>query len=64
MTSSYQVNLGGTEDFRNLVENSSTKHQSKLNAPSAEGSAANRVQVASLGYLPHLQSREGGAHQH
>src|SRR5579863_6586748 len=58
LTSSYQVNLGGTEDFRNLTENSSTKHQSKLNALAAEGSAADRVQVAPLGYLPHLQSQK------
>jgi myo-inositol-1-phosphate synthase len=58
LTSSYQVNLGGTEDFRNLVENSSTKHQSKLNALAAEGVAADRVQVAPLGYLPHLQSHK------
>ena len=58
LTSSYQVNLGGTEDFRNLVENSNTKHQSKLNALAAEGSAAGRVQVAPPGYLPHLQSHK------
>ena len=58
LTSSYQVNLGGTEDFRNLVENSSTKHQSKLNALAAEGAAADRVQVAPLGYLPHLRSHK------
>jgi myo-inositol-1-phosphate synthase len=58
LTSSYQVNLGGTEDFRNLTENSSTKHQSKLNALAAEGSAADRVQVAPLGYLPHLKSQK------
>jgi myo-inositol-1-phosphate synthase len=58
LTSSYQVNLGGTEDFRNLTENSNTKHQSKLNALAAEGSAADRVQVAPLGYLPHLQSHK------
>jgi myo-inositol-1-phosphate synthase len=57
LTSSYQVNLGGTEDFRNLVENSNTKHQSKLNALAAEG-AADRVQVAPLGYLPHLKSQK------
>ena len=57
LTSSYQVNLGGTEDFRNLVENKSTKHQSKLNALAAEG-AADRVQVAPLGYLPHLKSHK------
>jgi myo-inositol-1-phosphate synthase len=58
LTSSYQVNLGGTEDFRNLVENSNTKHQSKLNALAADGSAAGRVQVAPLGYLPHLKSHK------
>ena len=58
LTSSYQVNLGGTEDFRNLTENSSTKHQSKLNALAAEGAAADRVQVAPLGYLPHLKSHK------
>jgi myo-inositol-1-phosphate synthase len=58
LTSSYQVNLGGTEDFRNLVENSSTKHQSKLNALAAQGSAAGQVQVAPLGYLPHLKSHK------
>jgi myo-inositol-1-phosphate synthase len=55
LTSSYQVNLGGTEDFRNLVENSNTKHQSKLNAL---GSADGQVQVAPLGYLPHLRSHK------
>jgi myo-inositol-1-phosphate synthase len=58
LTSSYQVNLGGTEDFRNLTENSNTKHQSKLNALAADGSAADRVQVAPLGYLPHLKSHK------
>jgi myo-inositol-1-phosphate synthase len=52
LVSSYQVNLGGTEDFRNLVENPNTKKQSKLNAlPSAD-----KVQMAPLGYLPHLES--------
>jgi len=58
LTSSYQVNLGGTEDFKNLVTSSSTKHQSKLNALGADGSAAGRVQMAPLGYLPHLQSQK------
>jgi myo-inositol-1-phosphate synthase len=58
LTSSYQVNLGGTEDFRNLTEHGNTKHQSKLNALGADGSAAGRVQVAPLGYLPHLGSQK------
>ncbi|MFC7585847.1 hypothetical protein ACFQYP_20450 [Nonomuraea antimicrobica] len=58
LTSSYQVNLGGTEDFRNLVENGNTKLQSKLNALAVDGSAADRVQVAPFGYLPHLGSHK------
>lgn len=58
LTSSYQVNLGGTEDFRNLVENDNTKLQSKLNALASEGSTTDRVQVAPLGYLPHLKSHK------
>ncbi|MHA4949934.1 inositol-3-phosphate synthase [Micromonospora sp. SD19] len=54
LVSSYQVNLGGTEDFRNLVENPNTKKQSKLNAlPDAD-----KVEVAPLGYLPHLRSQK------
>ena len=58
MTSSYQVDLGGTEDFRNLVEKSNTKHQSKLNALAAAGPAAGRCGWAPLGYLPHLESQK------
>ncbi|MFG3554476.1 inositol-3-phosphate synthase [Micromonospora sp. NPDC047557] len=54
LVSSYQVNLGGTEDFRNLVDNPNTKKQSKLNALSA----ADSVEVAPLGYLPHLASQK------
>ncbi|SCG49684.1 inositol-3-phosphate synthase [Micromonospora inositola] len=53
LASSYQVNLGGTEDFRNLVENSNTKKQSKLNVLGSD-----KVQMAPLGYLPHLQSQK------
>jgi myo-inositol-1-phosphate synthase len=54
LVSSYQVNLGGTEDFRNLVENPNTKKQSKLNALSD----ADKVEMAPLGYLSHLQSQK------
>ena len=53
LTSSYQVNLGGTEDFRNLVENPNTKKQSKLNALGSD-----LVEMAPLGYLPHLGSKK------
>ena len=52
--SSYQVNLGGTEDFRNLVENPNTKKQSKLNALGSSG----KVQMAPLAYMPHLRSHK------
>ncbi|MEW2431093.1 inositol-3-phosphate synthase [Micromonospora sp. NPDC047644] len=57
LVSSYQVNLGGTEDFRNLVENPDTKMRSKLNAL-PKGRAADSVEVAPLGYLPHLRSQK------
>jgi myo-inositol-1-phosphate synthase len=53
LVSSYQVNLGGTEDFRNLVDNPNTKKQSKLNALGSD-----KVQMAPLGYLPHLESQK------
>jgi myo-inositol-1-phosphate synthase len=53
LISSYQVNLGGTEDFRNLVENPNTKKQSKLNALGSD-----LVEMAPLGYLPHLKSQK------
>jgi myo-inositol-1-phosphate synthase len=58
LTSSYQVNLGGTEDFRNLVEHGNTKLQSKLNALAADVPAPGLVQVAPLGYLSHLKSHK------
>jgi myo-inositol-1-phosphate synthase len=57
LTSSYQVNLGGTEDFRNLVEHGNTKLQSKLNAL-ADGAAPDLIRVAPLGYLPQLKSHK------
>ncbi|MET8909963.1 inositol-3-phosphate synthase [Micromonospora sp. NPDC004551] len=53
LVSSYQVNLGGTEDFRNLVENPNTKQQSKANAVGSD-----KVQMAPLGYLSHLGSQK------
>lgn len=58
LTGSYQVSLGGTEDFRNLTEHGAAKHQSKLNALAAQGPAAGKVEVAPPGYLPHLGSRK------
>ncbi|RSN09234.1 inositol-3-phosphate synthase [Nonomuraea sp. WAC 01424] len=58
LTSSYQVNLGGTEDFRNLVEHGEGKMRSKLNALTSQGEAPDLVEVAPLGYLPHLKSHK------
>lgn len=55
LTSSYQVNLGGTEDFRNLVEHGESKKKSKMNVL---GEGAAKVAVAPLGYMPHLGSRK------
>jgi myo-inositol-1-phosphate synthase len=53
LVSSYQVNLGGTEDFRNLAENPDGKKQSKMNALGSD-----KVELAPLGYLPHLKSQK------
>ncbi|HTJ35557.1 MAG TPA: inositol-3-phosphate synthase [Dactylosporangium sp.] len=53
LVSSYQVNLGGTEDFRNLAENPASKKQSKMNALGSD-----KVELAPLGYLPHLKSQK------
>jgi myo-inositol-1-phosphate synthase len=58
LTSSYPGQSGGAEDFRNLAENSNTKHQSKLNALASQGTVADQVQVAALGYLPHRKSQK------
>ncbi|MEU4623430.1 inositol-3-phosphate synthase [Actinoplanes sp. NPDC023801] len=54
LVSSYQVNLGGTEDIRNLVEHPGSKNQSKRNALGGD----ERVGLAPLGYLPHLGSQK------
>jgi myo-inositol-1-phosphate synthase len=53
LASSYQVCLGGTEDFRNLAENPGTKMRSKVNALGSD-----KVQMAPLGYVPHLGSQK------
>ncbi|WP_221321847.1 inositol-3-phosphate synthase [Actinoplanes sp. L3-i22] len=53
LAGSYQVNLGGTEDFRNLVANPDAKKRSKANALGSD-----LVGIAPLGYLPHLGSQK------
>ncbi len=46
LVSSYQVNLGGTEDFRNLVENSNTKKQTERPGVGQGSAGAPRVSTA------------------
>lgn len=58
LVSSYQVNLGGTEDFRNLAENGSGKKQSKLNAVASDPSTVDKIQMAPIGYLSQLRSEK------
>ncbi|MFE0425825.1 inositol-3-phosphate synthase [Streptomyces sp. NPDC058953] len=55
LSSSYQLNLGGNEDFRNLREHGASKQQSKLNALAQEGVDTSNVEVIpSAGFIPHL----------
>jgi myo-inositol-1-phosphate synthase len=59
LTASYQLNVGGNEDFRNLRERGGSKHESKLNALSQEGVDLDRIEVVpSAGYLGQLQDRK------
>ncbi|MEV0591398.1 inositol-3-phosphate synthase [Nonomuraea cavernae] len=55
LASSYQLNLGGNEDFRNLREKGGSKRQSKLNALAQEGVDTSKVEVIpSAGFVAHL----------
>ncbi|MEV4915838.1 hypothetical protein AB0K47_03340 [Streptomyces tirandamycinicus] len=57
--SSYQLNLGGNEDFRNLREQGASKRESKLNALAQEGVALDDVEIIpSAGYVAHLQDHK------
>ena len=56
LESSYQLNFGGNEDFRNLLERGASKRQSKLNALEQGGALTGAVEVIpSAGYIPHLK---------
>jgi myo-inositol-1-phosphate synthase len=55
LASSYQLNFGGNEDFRNLRERGESKRQSKLNALAQDGLDTTKVEVIpSAGYIGHL----------
>ncbi|GHE29845.1 myo-inositol-1-phosphate synthase [Streptosporangium violaceochromogenes] len=59
LESSYQLNLGGNEDFRNLRERGSSKRESKLNALAQEGVPLDKVDVVpSAGYVPLLHDNK------
>lgn len=59
LSSSYQLNFGGNEDFRNLREAGASKRASKLNALSQEGVDTSRVEVIpSAGFIGHLEDHK------
>lgn len=59
VSSSYQLNMGGNEDFRNLRERGQGKVSTKLEALSDAGVDSRRITVIpSAGYVPQLQDRK------
>ncbi|WP_410625879.1 inositol-3-phosphate synthase [Amycolatopsis sp. cmx-8-4] len=55
LNQTYQINIGGNEDFRNLREHGESKKVSKLNALAQDGLALDRVDVIpSGGYVAGL----------
>ncbi|KVN03119.1 MULTISPECIES: inositol-3-phosphate synthase [unclassified Burkholderia] len=59
LQSSYQLNFGGNEDFRNLRERGASKQQSKLNALAQDGVDTSRVEVIpSAGYIGQLKDNK------
>ncbi|HVK20203.1 MAG TPA: hypothetical protein VM677_02470 [Actinokineospora sp.] len=59
LESSYQLNLGGNEDFRNLREHGASKRESKLNALAGDAATLGKVEVIpSAGYVSHLRDNK------
>ncbi len=59
LESSYQLNFGGNEDFRNLRDRGESKRESKLNALAQAGIPVGAVEVIpSAGYIPHLRDNK------
>jgi myo-inositol-1-phosphate synthase len=59
LTSSYQLNFGGNEDFRNLRDQGTSKRQSKLNALAQDGVDTSNVEVIpSAGFVSHLKDNK------
>lgn len=61
LRSSYQLNVGGNADFRNLTERGQSKRASKLNALGGAGVPVERVEVVpSSGFISRLEDRKVG----
>lgn len=59
LSSSYQLNFGGNEDFRNLREAGASKRISKINALTQDGLDTSRVEVIpSAGFIGHLNDNK------
>jgi len=59
LASSYQLNFGGNEDFRNLRDHGANKRDSKINALTQEGVDTSNVEIIpSAGFVPHLKDNK------
>jgi len=59
LSSSYQLNFGGNEDFRNLRDHGANKRDSKINALAQEGVDTSNVEIIpSAGFVPHLKDNK------
>lgn len=59
LSSSYQLNFGGNEDFRNLRDHGANKRDSKINALTQEGVDTSNVEIIpSAGFVPHLKDNK------
>jgi myo-inositol-1-phosphate synthase len=59
LASSYQLNFGGNEDFRNLLQNGGAKLQSKKNALAQGPAELDLIEVVpSAGYIRHLKDNK------
>jgi len=61
LRSSYQLNIGGNEDFRNLLQNGGSKKKSKKNALAQSAADLDLIEVVpSAGYISHLKDNKIG----
>jgi myo-inositol-1-phosphate synthase len=61
LKSSYQLNIGGNEDFKNLLQNGGSKRKSKKNALAQNAAELDLIEVVpSAGYISHLNDNKVG----